>query len=457
MTTQQSQRFLFSLLISFLVLHAFPQSVLADGFRVLDQSAAATGQGAAVSAQADDAAAVHYNPAGLTQLRGIHLSTGTLIIGGHTTFKSDSGATVRGDLGKGFANPPPSTFFLTADLPSLGLPQLPNWRVGFGMNSPFALEANYPDNSAISPVATSAALPLLNFKPTLAYKVNTYVSIGAGLDIYTFSSLVGEGHAEVRQTAATGNAFGIPAGTSIEVNGKDTALGFNASLLWTPLRNSEDKPLVNLGFVYRHGVDLNLKGDFIVGGTKLATAKSTLELPNVYTWAIAGWPIRNSEREWKVEIDVEFADWSDFGNLNVQLSNGATIPQRRNRDDAWIIMIGTEYTEISPDFLPDWDISLRGGYVRSGTPVPERTVEPSNPDSVFNAFSVGLGFHCRGKGNFLGFIPCTAFGTKSLGLDLAYQAVLYQARGVNNNQQPILNGEWDTIFKVGAISLNAEF
>ncbi len=457
MTIQHRQRFLFSLLIGFLVLSALPEKLLADGFRVLDQSAAATGQGAAVSAQADDAAAVHYNPAGLTQLRGIHLSTGTLIIGGHTTFKSDSGSTVRGDLGKGFANPPPSTFFITADLPTLGLRQLPNWRIGFGINSPFALEANYPDNSAIAPVTTSAAIPLLNLKPTLAYKVNTYVSIGAGLDIYTFSSLVGEGHAEVRQTAAPGNAFGIPAGTSIEVNGKDTALAFNASLLWTPLRNSEDQPLMNLGFVYRHGADLNLKGDFIVGGSKLATAKTTLELPNVYTWAIAGWPIRNSNRAWKVEVDVEYADWSDFKDLNVQLSNGATIPQPRNRGAAWIVMIGTEYTEISPAYLPDWDISLRGGYVRSATPVPSRTIDPSNPDSIFNAFSVGVGFHCRGKGKFLGFIPCTALGTKSLGLDLAYQSVLYQSRGVNNNQQPILNGEWDTIFKVGAISLEAEF
>ncbi len=457
MSTQQAKHCLFSSLVLYIVLGLFPQELLADGFRVLDQSASATGQGAAVSAQADDAAAVHYNPAGLTQLRGIHVSAGTLIIGGGTTFKSNSGSTVKGKLGKDFANPPPSTLFITADLPTLGLKNLPNWRIGFGINSPFALEANYPDNSAISPVSTSAALPLLDFKPTLAYKVNKYVSIGAGLDIYSFSSLVGEGHAEIRQTAAPGNPFGIPTGTSIEVNGKDTALAFNASLLWTPLRNSMNQPLINLGFVYRHGADLHLKGDFIVGGNKLATAKTTLELPNVYTWAIAGWPIRNSHRAWKVEVDVDYADWSDFGDLNVQLSNGATIPQRRDRGTAWIIMVGTEYTEISPALLPDWDISIRGGYVRSGTPVPSDTVEPSNPDSVFNAFSVGLGFQCYGKAKFLGFIPCSAFGTKSLGLDLAYQAVLYQARGINDNQQPILNGEWDTIFRVGAISLKAEF
>lgn len=452
-----TQRFLFSLLLLFTIHNLFPQELLADGFRVLDQSASATGQGAAVSAQADDAAAVHYNPAGLTQLKGIHVSTGTLIIGGGTRFKSDSGQTVKGDLGKGFANPPPSTLYLTADLPTLGLPQLPNWRVGFGVNSPFALEANYPDNSAISPISTSAALPLINLKPTLAYKVNEYISIGGGLDIYTFTGLVGEGHAEIQQRAAPGNAFGIPAGTGLEANGKDTALGFNASLLWTPLRNPDKKPLINLGFVYRHGADLDLKGDFIAGGTKLATARTTIELPNVYTWAIAVWPMRNNAGEWKVEVDVDYADWSDFEDLNLQLSNGATIPQRRDYGDAWVVMVGTEYTLFSPAPLPDWDISLRGGYVRSETPVSSKTLDPANPDSEFNAVSGGIGFNCHGRGKFLGFIPCTGLGAKSFGVDLAYQAVMYQSRGVNNNQQPLLNGEWDTIFHVGAISLKTAF
>jgi long-chain fatty acid transport protein len=44
-----------------------PQTILAEGFRILDQGAAATGQGAAFSAQADDPSALHYNPAGMTQ------------------------------------------------------------------------------------------------------------------------------------------------------------------------------------------------------------------------------------------------------------------------------------------------------------------------------------------------------------------------------------------------------
>ncbi|MEX0829729.1 MAG: outer membrane protein transport protein [Nitrospirales bacterium] len=435
----------------------FPSLLCAEGFRVLDQGAGATGQAGAFSAQADNPSALHYNPAGMTQLEGIQFSTGTLLIGGSLRFKSDGGPKVKGDLGGTVANPPPSTLFLTAHLPALGLTNFPKWTVGIGVTSPFALQVEYPDNSLIAPVLTSAALPLIDIKPTVAYKLNDYIAIGGGLDIYTFANFLGEGQGELHQNAAPGNPFGIPAGTGLEANGRDTAFGFNASLLWTPWRNAQGQPRLNLGFVYRNGADLNLKGDFLAGGARLAGAQSTLELPDVYTWAIAGWPIRNAQREWKVEMDVEYADWTDFKDLNLNLSNGATIPQPRNYGDAWVVMIGTEYTFLSPSPLPQWDVSFRGGYVRSETPVPSRSLDASNPDADFNSFAVGLGFLCRAGGKFLGILPCNGFGRKAIGLDLAYQVLLYESRDINNNQQPLLNGTWDTTLHVGAVSLRLMF
>ncbi len=434
-----------------------PATIFAEGFRVLDHGAAATGQGAAFSAQADKPSAVHYNPAGMTQLEGIQFSTGTLLLGSSLRFKSALGPKVEGDLGGTISNPPPSTFFLTAHLPALGLTNLPNWTIGFGLTSPFALQVEWPDNSLISPISTMAALPLLDIKPTVGYKLNDYIALGGGLDIYTFADFLGEGQAEVQQKAAPGNPFGIPAGTNLEGNGSDTALGFNASLLWTPWRNAQGLPLVNLGFVYRHGADLNLDGQFLAGGTLVSDAQTTIELPDVYTWAIAGWPIRNTKREWKVEVDVEYADWTDFEDLNFELSNGATIPNRRNYGDAWIVMVGTEYSLLSPTFLQNWDVSFRGGYVRSETPVRSRYLDPSNPDSKYHALSVGIGFMCQNSGKFLGLLPCNGFGGKAIGLDLAYQVLLYDARDVKNNQQPLLNGTWDTTIHVGAVSLRMEF
>ncbi len=449
MISQTTRLLLFTILFLSVSSIIFPSPLFAEGFRILDHGAAATGQGAAFSAQADDPSALHYNPAGMTQLKGIQFSAGTLLIGGNIEFKSASGGKVDGDLGGTIANPPPSTFFLTAHLPALGLKNLPNWTVGIGVTSPFALQTEYPDDSLIAPISTKASLPLIDIKPTLAYKLNKYISIGGGLDIYTFASFLGEGQAELQQSPAPG--------FNLEANGTDTALGFNASVLWTPLRNAEEKPLMNLAFVYRNGANLDLDGEFLINGAKMADASTTIELPDVYTWAIAGWPIRNAQHEWKIEVDVEYADWTDFKDLDLKLSNGAVIPAPRNYGDAWIFMVGTEFKLLSPPALPKWDVSFRTGYVRSETPVPSREFDPSNPDADFNAFSAGVGFLCHAPAKFLGVLPCDSLGAKAMGLDLAYQVLLYQTRGISNNRQPLLNGEWDTTLHVGALSFRVNF
>jgi long-chain fatty acid transport protein len=407
--SQTTRLLLFTILILSVNSILFSSSLLAEGFRVIDHGAAATGQGAAFSAQADDPSALHYNPAGMTQLQGIQFSAGLLLIGGSIEFKSALGPNVDGDLGGSIANPPPSTLFLTAHLPALGLKNLPNWTVGIGVTSPFALQVEYPDDSLIAPVTTHASLPLIDIKPTLAYKLNKYISIGGGLDIYTFADFLGNSQAELKQSPAPG--------FDLEANGSDTALSFNASMLWTPLRNAAEKPILNLGFVYRNGANLHLDGEFLANGAKVANASTTIELPDVYTWAIAGWPIRNAEHEWKVEIDVEYADWTDFKDLDLQLSNfknptqqlvfGNTISQPRNYGDSWILMVGTEFKLLSPPALPKWDVSFRTGYLRSETPVPSRDFNPSNPDADFNAFSAGVGFLCHAPAKFFGVLPCS--------------------------------------------------
>ena len=61
-----------------------PEPAHGDGFRLLDQGANATAQGAAFSAQADDPSALHYNPAGMTQLPGLQVyAGGNLDLGRH--------------------------------------------------------------------------------------------------------------------------------------------------------------------------------------------------------------------------------------------------------------------------------------------------------------------------------------------------------------------------------------
>lgn len=449
-----------------LLLVVSPAVVFAGAFRIFDQSASATGQSGAFTAQADDPSAVYFNPAGMTQLRGIQSSAGTLLIGGGTDYTSPSGATARGDFGGVVAYPPPSNFYLTANLKRTGVAALENVSVGIGLVSPFGVLYGYPNNSPFATAVTYQALPLIDIKPTLAYKLNDQLSVGLGADIYTFASFLGEGQLVTRFNSSGGPGL-PPPGTPVEINGSDTAAGFNVSLLYTPFRSPAGRPLMNVGLVYRSQATLHLDGQFLANGVRVSDASTTLVLPQIFTGGIAVWPVRDEAHEWKLELDVDYTGWRSVRNLDVHLSTGATIPNPQNWRSTYTIMIGTEYKWLQPTVLPEWELAVRGGYWHSQTPIPDRAFSPTVPDSDMQAISGGVGLLCKGNGRFLGLFPCSmeqgpAFWPSAIGVDLAYQVNLYEPRNVSGNANPVaipgvVNGRYQTTYHVGSINLRVNF
>ncbi|HJU04009.1 MAG TPA: outer membrane protein transport protein, partial [Nitrospiraceae bacterium] len=427
----------------FLSVSVLPVPSYAASFRILDQGAAAAGQSDAFTAQADDPSAIYYNPAGMTQLPGVQTYIGTTLIGGSTSFTSPAGVNARGDFGGSVAYPPPSNLYVTANLRDLGAtsPWLSRMALGVGLNFPFGTKFRWPENGPFATAVTTAALQLLDIKPTIAYKVTDRFSIGLGMDIYTFSSLIGEGHYETRLIGSPG--LGPLAGASLEINGRDTALGFNASFLYTPCVNADGKPICSIGFVYRSQATLHLDGQFRANGGLVSDASTTLVLPQVFTGGIALWPVRDREREWKLEFDVDYTGWKSIRNLDVHTTSPfGTIPFPQNYRSGYTVMIGTEYKWLHPERLPNWEIALRGGYWNSQAPSPDSSFNPAIQDADNHSISVGLGFLCKGGGRFLGLFECgradggSKFRPTAVGLDLAYKALLYETRTVTGNQNP---------------------
>ena len=428
--------------------------------RLQGQGSAASGQANAFAAQADDPSAVHYNPAGMTQLPGVQTMFGTLLIGGTTSFASPSGATTTGDRNASVAWPPPNHLYITANMGDLGVVRLKDLTVGIAAISPFGSLTRYPNDNPFRTAVTFATLPLLDIKPTLAYRLSDQLSLGLGADIYTFSGLFGEGHVEQRFVWPGG--AGIPAGSHMELNGSDTALGLNASLLYTPLRNDDGKPLVNIGVVYRSQATLHLNGEFRANGALLADARATLVLPQVLSGAVAVWPVRSRNREWKLEADVEYVGWSSNRNLDVHLSNGSTLPQPQNWRRSYNVMVGTEYRWVTLDSLPYWEVAVRGGYQNQQTQVPGRTFNPGVPSANTHIPSIGIGFLCRERGSLLGLARCGDAGVgrmkpRALGLDLSYQIAFYEDRTITGNQNPTVNGTYKTVIHAGGMTLSFSY
>lgn len=82
---------------------------------------------------------------------------------------------------------------------------------------------------------------------------------------------------------------------------------------------------------------------------------------------------------------------------------------------------------------PNWEVAVRGGYWHSMTPIPDSSFNPQLPDADNHSISAGLGFLCKNKGRFFELFECGHVGRgfltpQAFGLDLAYQALIYDLR-----------------------------
>jgi long-chain fatty acid transport protein len=374
-------------------LHAWSSFVRAEGIRNPFQGAAAIAQGNAFAAQADDPTAVFYNPAGMTQLPGVQHTAGVQFASVNTHFTSPTGVSTRNEQPFPIGLPPPGQLFITANLKDLGIHTLGSLSVGFGLQNLFGFAAKYPRNGPFASAVTFAQFPLIDIKPTFAYKVTDRLSFGLGVDIFTFVSFLGEGHLEQQS---------VQGSSTVELNGKGTTAGLNASMLYTLLQTDEGKPRLNLAFIWRSQAVLPVDGVFLVDGVLVANAASSIRLPEIYTWGVAFWPIRNAAREWKVEVDVDYARWQSIQDFDVHLSAGTTLRNPQRWSNAVSIGVGMEYRLLSPASHPAWNVALRTGYLHSQQVTPDVNFNPAAPDAPSHTLSVGVGLLCKENGRFLG-------------------------------------------------------
>src|SRR5580704_17317249 len=101
--------------------------VFGGGIEVPMQGGAAAGQADAFTAQADDASAIFYNPAGLTQLEGTNISAGAYLLQPEFHFEGNN-SEERENL--------PSVLphlYAESDL------NLDKWRFGLGINDVYGI------------------------------------------------------------------------------------------------------------------------------------------------------------------------------------------------------------------------------------------------------------------------------------------------------------------------------
>jgi long-chain fatty acid transport protein len=334
------------------------------GFRNPDQGARATGQGEAFVAQADDASAIYYNPAGLTQLQGTQVS-----FGGMASFRD---IKFNGPFGSAKLDDPAYTghFYVSSDLL---LPE--KWCVGLGVNTPFGNSMDWGDTGPFTYLSTKSSLMVLNIQPTVAYQINEHLSVGVGLNVY-----YGDTKLE-RQVSFF--PFPVPDG-HFKFNGDGVAVGGTVGALW---KINEQH---SVGAVYRSPFTIKFDGDAEVTSAppipgldySKADANAKIDFPQSVALGYAFRPIKKL----KLEVDVEWTDWDSLNSVELRSANsldGTTVPYDWQSSFWYAAGIQYELTD---------NLAVRVGYIYSQNSVPDATYSPTLPDADRHVVSAGVGY-----------------------------------------------------------------
>jgi len=402
--------------LSFLVGLLFAAtSAMAAGFRLPEAGAKAMGMGFAFTAQADDPSAIYFNPAGIVQLEGTNVKVGV-------TFVNNPGAEFTGITGlTGGLSMSETQKDLVFFIPNAFVTKKasPNFAYGIGLFAPFGLGQEYENHhtNIFRNKINQIDLLTLVVNPTVAFKVNDVLSVGAGIDFMY-------GKAELHQTGVAPGSLGQPVDIfTLHLEGDGTAWGYNFGVLLTPTKN------IKVGASYRSKFDLEIKdgdvhvreidsvnnipvfGGFtaaqVFGGTSFNTnGSTTLHLPATATLGVAY--IRD---RLTLEVDADWTFWHSYKSLALDFKT-EPIPLdtsiRKDWKDVVAIYVGGEYRVTDP-------LALRLGFRYDPTPVPADTMGPELPDADRLYYSAGAGYKYR-----------------NWTFDLAYMYVDKKDRTVNN-------------------------
>jgi len=391
------QRAILTLLLWLFMLDVLAETALAGG---PFNGARAAGMGTAFVGVADDPAALVYNPAGLTQVKGTQVSAGATAISPSTEFTSPAGGTEK-TSSQTFLVP---HFYLTEDFGSETM------TVGLGVYSLYGVGGTKWSRTGLTRyVSTENLISTFSVNPTIAWRPTHKLSLAAGID-YLHAESISE---KMLNQSGAGDG-------RLRLKGDGNGWGYNLGVLYRV--NDE----LRIGLAYRSGIRVNLSGDVMLeniapplqplfGGSSYSTkARTGVDFPEVYSVGVS----LQATEKLLLAVDVELVRWSSFDKIALDFET--EIPAAGFTDtttnlgwgDSWQYMSGVEYRYSDR-------LKLRTGYVYLSRTVPDASMGPDNPDAVQHGLCVGGGYR---------FDQAT--------IDLFYDLTLFQKRHVDNGSLP---------------------
>ena len=399
----QSTAFRRTFLSGLLVSAFIPTAVSAAGFALIENNARGQGNAyAGAAAHTPDASTIWFNPAGLTDLEGEQVVVAGHYIIPHSKFNNQGSSAAAVFAASPFAS-------LTGEDDDGGSPAVvPNFywakqidddlAFGLGFNAPFGLATEYDDDWVGRYHAVISDLRIVNFNPSLGYKINDSISVGGGVDMMLadvilsrvidfgaicfaqFTPSICQGLGALPQGA---DGYGDLTGDNFD----DVSLGYNLGLKFKLNDN------ITLGLSYRSEVDIEVQGDadftvpsaasFVFAGDLFLDTglQAEVTLPASFSISYA-----NQVDNLTYLADITWTGWSSFQELVIEYDNPAQPDsiELYQWDDVYRYSVGL-----------DWQYSdetiYRFGLAYDESPVPDaerRTPRLPGNDRTWLSFGV---------------------------------------------------------------------
>ncbi|MBD8512320.1 outer membrane protein transport protein [Photobacterium sp. WH24] len=353
------------------------------GFQVAEHSASGLGRAfAGEAAIADNAAVLARNPAASTMFKQRALSGGLSIVDPAIDVDSVNRDQKANDIAPpGFV---PAGYYI----------QPINDKLAFGLAlfSNYGVTTDYDPSFHAGSSAGETSLITVNFNPSIAYRVNKQLSLGAGVSaIY--------GSAELNRFLGDLAVFipgADPSDKSVNMEGDTWGFGWNVGALFELNDNNR------FGLSYRSQTDMDFEGDFTdytgrITGSPNNTVPGDLTVVLPAIAEFSGFHQLNNQ--WAVHYSVQWTQYSKFEELRAtgdqcvpgyDGSAGLCLLKDEKYDDTFRYAIGTTY-----NINTEW--TVRGGYAFD-----EQAGKPtlSIPDTDRNWFTAGATYNYNANLSF---------------------------------------------------------
>lgn len=323
---------------------------------------------AGYGARAQDASTVLSNPAGMTRLEGTQFLAAGQLLWDNTKFSPGAGTSpaLGGDNG---GNTVGWDGWFPGGGGFLSYSVSPDLKLGFALTGNFGAPLTYDNDWVGKYYVQKATILGISFLPSIAYKVNDKLSLGASVNamygiysnqvaINNVAPGVGDGRLKLEDNTW---GWGVNLGLLYEIDpGTRLGLTWNSQIdldFKAPAKFSSLAPGLNTVLANRGALDANLKLGIKVPQQAMAS---------VFTQVNDRWALLGS---------VGWQQWSKFGQVQVGIddtNNPASLTADLKFKDTWHLALGAQHRLSEPwllNFGVAYDSAMQSGDVSPLLPV----------------------------------------------------------------------------------------